>query len=336
MQFRERGVVSYVLVAASGLPKSSGSVEELFLGRTTTCEGVLVFESYSERARRAPYLAGIEARKLGSSQIETEHLLLVLLRQDKALAHRFLRSDDAFDSIRRRIEAHGTVGSDPCAPLNPSFSSECALVFDYAHEQAARLGHKHIGTEHLFLGLMQNADCFAAKILAEHDLQFASVLRKFEISDDRNKQMCHVYCVKCQGYGKVGRDAAASRSLWRMLLRLPQRLEWVWETCSDCDGRGYSLMSPIDYRSYEVAIDNRIETERRQSAERARRDAISKQQEARNAAVRRAMNSDHRGPWCRTCGAQYSSIGSLPRKIAYHDDQIETTYCPSCGSENIY
>ena len=47
--------------------------------------------------------------RLGSSYIETEHLLLGLLREDKALTNRFLRQYSLVDSIRKQIEAHTTV-----------------------------------------------------------------------------------------------------------------------------------------------------------------------------------------------------------------------------------
>jgi hypothetical protein len=45
---------------------------------------------------------------------------------------------------------------------------------------------------------------------------------------------------------------------------------------------------------------------------------------------------DHKGPWCRNCGAVYPSNDVLPRKTASYDDQVRTTYCPACGSEKVY
>lgn len=236
-------------------------------------------ERLTELARRVPFMAGIEARKLHSPQIESEHLLLALLRQDKAMLHRFLRSDHVLVSITRRIEERRPLGSNPSMPSSPPFSAECTLVFDYASEQSESLGHRHIGTEHLLLGLLQNANCVAARILAEYDLRFVWVRQMFEISNDNaaDKHMRQVYCVKCQGFGKVGTDAAAGRSLWRVVLKLPQQFRW--EMCPHCGGRGYTLMSPADYHTYEVAADNRIEEERRQSTERARRESIAKQEE---------------------------------------------------------
>ncbi len=67
-----------------------------------------MFERYTEKARRVIFFARYEASQFGSPCIETEHLLLGLLREDKALANRFLRSSASVDSIRKQIEAHTT------------------------------------------------------------------------------------------------------------------------------------------------------------------------------------------------------------------------------------
>ena len=61
-----------------------------------------MFERYTEKARRVIFFARYEASQFGSPYIETEHLLLGLLREDKQLANRFLRSHAAVDSIRKK------------------------------------------------------------------------------------------------------------------------------------------------------------------------------------------------------------------------------------------
>ena len=68
-----------------------------------------MFERYTEKARRVIFFARYEASQFGSPCIETEHLLLGLLREDKALANRFLRSSASVDSIRKQIEVHTTL-----------------------------------------------------------------------------------------------------------------------------------------------------------------------------------------------------------------------------------
>jgi ATP-dependent Clp protease ATP-binding subunit ClpA len=68
-----------------------------------------MFEKYTEKARRVIFFARYEASQFGSPYIETEHLLLGILREDKALTNRFLRSHGSVESIRRQIEGHTTI-----------------------------------------------------------------------------------------------------------------------------------------------------------------------------------------------------------------------------------
>ena len=64
-----------------------------------------MFERYTEKARRIIFFARYEASQFGSPYIETEHLLLGILREDRALANRLLHSHSAVDAIRGEIEA---------------------------------------------------------------------------------------------------------------------------------------------------------------------------------------------------------------------------------------
>src|SRR5207245_11093102 len=68
-----------------------------------------VFERYTEKARRVIFFARYEASQYGSPYIETEHLLLGLMREDKALANRFLRQQGSIKSIRNEIEPGITI-----------------------------------------------------------------------------------------------------------------------------------------------------------------------------------------------------------------------------------
>ena len=135
-----------------------------------------MFERYTEKARRVIFFARYEASQLGSSYIETEHLLLGLLREDKVLAHRFLKSHAAIESIRKQIETHTPVRESTSTSVDLPLSHESKRVLTYGAEEAERLEHKHIGTEHLLLGLMRQDKTLAAEILNEKGLQL-SVMR---------------------------------------------------------------------------------------------------------------------------------------------------------------
>ena len=79
------------------------------------------------------------------------------------------------ESIRKQIEAHTTVRETVSTSVDLPLSDECKRVLLYAAEEAERLGHKHIGTEHLLLGLLREEKCFAADILREREVQLAAV-----------------------------------------------------------------------------------------------------------------------------------------------------------------
>jgi ATP-dependent Clp protease ATP-binding subunit ClpC len=147
-----------------------------------------MFERFTEKARRVIFFARDEARQFGSPYIETEHLLLGLLHEDEALANRLLRSGATAETIRKQIEEH--TAPRERAPTFPRgkgstsvdlpLSHECKRVLPYAAEEAERLKHKHIGTEHLLLGLLREERCFAAEILHEQGLHLITIRQELQ------------------------------------------------------------------------------------------------------------------------------------------------------------
>ena len=134
-----------------------------------------MFERYTEKARRTIFFARYEASQFGCPYIETEHLLLGVLREDKELAHRFLRDVAAVEEIRRQIESATTVGEKISTSVDLPLSNESKRVLAYAAEEAERLAHKHIGSEHLLLGLLREEKSFAAAILHERGVRISFV-----------------------------------------------------------------------------------------------------------------------------------------------------------------
>jgi len=132
-----------------------------------------MFERYTEKARRVIFFARYEASQFGSPLIESEHLLLGIIREDNALVDRFLRSHAA--SIRKQIESQPTIREKISTSVDLPLSNESKRALAYAAEEAERLAHKHIGTEHLLLGLLREEKCFAAQILTERGLQLSQV-----------------------------------------------------------------------------------------------------------------------------------------------------------------
>jgi len=132
-----------------------------------------MFERYTERARRVVFFARYESSKYGSPAIETEHLLLGLTREDKALLKRFLPNVSG-EEIRHAIEQRVTIREKTSTSIDLPLSPECKRILAYANEEAEHLKHHHIGTEHLLLGTLREDKCLAAQLLVEYGLNLAT------------------------------------------------------------------------------------------------------------------------------------------------------------------
>jgi len=130
-----------------------------------------MFERYTERARRVIFFARYEASQFGSSIIETEHLLLGLIREDKNLTNRFLRSSSSLETIRKEIEGRTTIREKVSTSIDLPLSNECKRILAYAVEETERLNHRLLGTEHLLLGILREEKCLAREILFSSGLR---------------------------------------------------------------------------------------------------------------------------------------------------------------------
>lgn len=126
-----------------------------------------MFERYTEKARRVIFFARYEASQFGSPYIETEHLLLGLLREDNPTVSRHLPSPGYEESILKQIKSQAAVREKIATSVELPLSNECKRVLAYAAEEAMRLRHSHIGTEHLLLGLLRETGCFAEYMLSK-------------------------------------------------------------------------------------------------------------------------------------------------------------------------
>jgi ATP-dependent Clp protease ATP-binding subunit ClpC len=131
-----------------------------------------MFEFYTERARRVIFFARYEASNYGSNTIETEHLLLGLCREDRKLLRYF---DASERDIRVKVEALITKKTKVSTSIDLPLSNECKRILAYANEEAERLGHRHIGTEHLLLGMLRESGCLAARVLGEAGVRLESL-----------------------------------------------------------------------------------------------------------------------------------------------------------------
>src|SRR5881396_2627676 len=135
-----------------------------------------MFEKYTEKARRVIFFARYEASQFGSSYIETEHLLLGLIREDKNLTNRFFpKANASIDSIRKEIEGRTMIREKVSTSVDLPFSDESKRALNSAAKESESFSHKHIGTEHILLGLLREEKSVAAEILRERGLRLSMV-----------------------------------------------------------------------------------------------------------------------------------------------------------------
>jgi len=148
-----------------------------------------VFEKYTEKARRVIFFARYEVSQLGATSIEPEHLLLGLLREEKALVYLFTAAGRTTVDIRKQIEERAGRGPTFATTVEVPLSNVTKTVLTYAAEESNRLGHSHIGTEHLLMGLLCMENSLAQEILLENGVNLPDVRRHFQSSGGKLRVM---------------------------------------------------------------------------------------------------------------------------------------------------
>jgi uncharacterized protein (TIGR03435 family) len=135
-----------------------------------------MFERYTERARRVLFFARYEASQRGSLSIETEHLLLGLVREGKGVTSLiFARSNISLANIRKEIEGRIVFRRPVSTSVEIPFTMESKRALQFAAEEADRLLHNYIGTEHFLLGILREERSVAASILMEKGVRLEAV-----------------------------------------------------------------------------------------------------------------------------------------------------------------
>lgn len=135
-----------------------------------------MFEKYNERARRALFFARYEASKLGSRVIETEHLLLGLLREgEESVVEVLRRFEVKVDELRRDIEGERVFVERISSTAELPLAEESKKALAYAVHEAEAMLHQAVGSEHLLLGLLRVEGSAAARVLGQHGLDVYGV-----------------------------------------------------------------------------------------------------------------------------------------------------------------
>jgi ATP-dependent Clp protease ATP-binding subunit ClpC len=125
-----------------------------------------MFEKYNEKARRALFFARYEASKLGSKVIESEHILLGILREGEDIIKEiFSRFNVKPDDIRREIEGDRIFVERISSTAELPLSEESKKILAYASHEAESMVHPYVGTEHLLIGILRVDGSVAGRLL---------------------------------------------------------------------------------------------------------------------------------------------------------------------------
>lgn len=128
-----------------------------------------MFEKFNEKARRALFFARYEASKLGSRVIESEHVLLGILREgEETVSELFRRFHVKPEEIRREIEGERVFVERISSTAELPLSEESKKILAYAAHEAESMLHTAVGSEHLLVGILRVEGCTALRMLSQH------------------------------------------------------------------------------------------------------------------------------------------------------------------------
>ena len=158
------------------------------------------FEKFSERARRVLSLAQEEAQRFNHNYIGTEHILLGLVRETEGVAARVLSNLNVeLVKVRSAVEFIIGRGERP-TPGEIGLTPRAKKVIELAVDEARRLNHHYIGTEHLLIGLMREGEGVAAGVLESLGVSLEKV------RDETNR------IIQSQSSGQSGGAPASPRA----------------------------------------------------------------------------------------------------------------------------
>src|SRR5438045_685424 len=124
------------------------------------------FDRFNDRAKRVLALAQDEAIRFNHNYIGVEHLLLGLVREGEGVAARVLSSLGVeLSKARTAVEFIIGRGDSTASPSEITLSPRTKRVIELAIDEARKLGHSHVGTEHLLLGIVREGEGIASGVL---------------------------------------------------------------------------------------------------------------------------------------------------------------------------
>ncbi|CAN2255550.1 ATP-dependent protease ATP-binding subunit ClpC [Bacillus vallismortis] len=124
----------------------------------------MMFGRFTERAQKVLALAQEEALRLGHNNIGTEHILLGLVREGEGIAAKALEALGlGSDKIQKEVESLIGRGQEMSQTIH--YTPRAKKVIELSMDEARKLGHSYVGTEHILLGLIREGEGVAARVL---------------------------------------------------------------------------------------------------------------------------------------------------------------------------
>jgi len=157
------------------------------LGKPKEMEKVNIFDYFSQRAQEVLNRATDKAQELKAEYVDTEHLLYGLLEDKEIIPKLFKKLNLDFQELKKAVEKNLTRGSRQVG--EPSLSPRAKKALELAFEEAQDLGHHYVGSEHILLGLLAEAEGLASQILANAGLTFekakSTIIKQLGLGDER-------------------------------------------------------------------------------------------------------------------------------------------------------
>lgn len=173
-----------------------------------------MFDKFTNRAKQVIKLAKKEAQRMNHNYLGTEHILLGLLKLGQGIAVNVLRNMSTdYDIVRAEVEK--LVGFGPELQLygDPALTGKVKKVIEFANEEAAALNHNYVGTEHLLLGLIRQADGVAAQVLEGLNINLKEIRKEIlKELESFNLQLPPTASTNTPGMSGAGMSGAGPKS----------------------------------------------------------------------------------------------------------------------------
>jgi ATP-dependent Clp protease ATP-binding subunit ClpA len=135
-----------------------------------------MYERFTDRARKVLHLANEEAQRFNHDYIGTEHILLGLIKEGSGVAANVLKNlRVGLRRIRLEVERIVQPGPDMVSMGKQPMTPRAKKVVEYSKEEAGKLNHNYVGTEHLLLGLIREDGGVAGQVLLNLGLSVATI-----------------------------------------------------------------------------------------------------------------------------------------------------------------